>query len=156
MVRPSLDSPATYIAVDIDTALEAALKKRESELREMEARKRELQELSQHQRFRLSEEVATFKILKTIKELLAVGIPVIDEMQNEWLIVTPAYLSVVASRFGVNDAAAEFIKRGGTVRCIIDISHQYVGPVQEMIAIGEEVRHADQHVRSPYMIEKSL
>ncbi|MGZ7171896.1 MAG: TrmB family transcriptional regulator [Halobacteriota archaeon] len=145
LVRPSLDSPTLYAAVDLDMALDAVVKKHESELREMEARKRELQELSQRQRFRPSEEVATFKILKTIKELLAVSIPVIDEMQNEWLIVTPAYLSVVASRFGVNDAAAEFIKRGGKVRCIIDISHQYIEPVQEMIAIGEEVRHVDQH-----------
>ena len=46
MVRPSLDSPTTYAAVDLDTALESALKKQASELREMEARKRELQELA--------------------------------------------------------------------------------------------------------------
>ena len=36
MVRPSLDSPTVYAAVDLDTALEAALKKHESELREMD------------------------------------------------------------------------------------------------------------------------
>ncbi|MGZ4853291.1 MAG: helix-turn-helix domain-containing protein [Halobacteriota archaeon] len=42
MVPPSLDAPAIYAAVDLDTALDAALKKQESELREMEARKREL------------------------------------------------------------------------------------------------------------------
>ena len=46
MVRPSLDSPTLYSAVDLETALGAALKKQESELREMETRKRELQELS--------------------------------------------------------------------------------------------------------------
>jgi sugar-specific transcriptional regulator TrmB len=38
MVRPSLDSPTMYAAVDLDTALQAALKKHESELREMQAR----------------------------------------------------------------------------------------------------------------------
>jgi sugar-specific transcriptional regulator TrmB len=52
MVRPSLDAPTVYSAVDLDSALEAAVKKQESELREMEAQKRELQELSKQQRFR--------------------------------------------------------------------------------------------------------
>jgi sugar-specific transcriptional regulator TrmB len=146
MVRPSLDSPTVYAAVDLDTALDSALKKLESELREMEARKRELQELSQKQRFRPSDDVSTFKIIKSIKELLAVAIPLIESMQDEWLIAIPAaaYLTVIASLFGVNEVAHKFIKRGGKVRCIVDISYQVIEPVREMIAIGEEVRHIDQ------------
>jgi sugar-specific transcriptional regulator TrmB len=118
MVRPSLDAPTVYTAVDIGTALGAALKKQESELREMEVRKRELQELAEQQRFRPSDEVSTFKIIKSIKELVAAGIPLIDSMQEEWLVAAPAYLTVVASLFGVNEAAAEFIKRGGKVRAM--------------------------------------
>jgi sugar-specific transcriptional regulator TrmB len=145
MVRPSLDSPTVYAAVDLDTALGSALQKQQSELREMEERNRELQELSQQQRFRPSDEVSTFKIIKSIKELVAAGIPLIDSMQEEWLVAAPAYLTVVASLFGVNEAAAEFIKRGGNVRAIIDISYQVIEPVREMIAIGEDVRHIDQH-----------
>ncbi len=145
MVRPSLDSPTVYAAVDLDTALGSALQKQQSELREMEERKRELQELSQQQRFRPSDEVSTFKIIKSIKELIAVAMPLIDSMQEEWLIAAPAYLTIVASLFGVNEAAYDFIKRGGKVRAIIDISYQVIEPVREMIAIGEEVRHIDQH-----------
>src|SRR5512136_2729516 len=38
MVRPSLDSPTISAAVDLEAALAAALKKQESELREMETR----------------------------------------------------------------------------------------------------------------------
>ncbi|MFZ0925027.1 MAG: helix-turn-helix domain-containing protein [Halobacteriota archaeon] len=83
MVRPSFDSPTVYAAVDLDTALGSALQKQESELREMEERKRELQELSQQQRFRASDEVSTFKIIKSIKELVAVSMPLIDSMQEE-------------------------------------------------------------------------
>jgi sugar-specific transcriptional regulator TrmB len=145
MVRPSLDSPTVYAAVDLDTALGSALQKQQSELREMEARKRELQQLSQQQRFRPSDEVSTFKIIKSVKELIAVSMPLLDSLQEEWLVEAPAYLTVVASLFGVNDAAYEFIKRGGKVRAIIDISYQVIEPVREMIAIGEEVRHIDEH-----------
>jgi HTH-type transcriptional regulator, sugar sensing transcriptional regulator len=145
MVRPSLDSPTVYAAVDLDTALGSALQKQQSELREMEERRRELQQLSQQQRFRPSDEVSTFKIIKSIKELIAVSMPLLDSLREEWLVAAPAYLTVVASLFGVNDAVHEFIKRGGTVRAIIDISYQVIEPVQEMIAIGEEVRHIDEH-----------
>jgi sugar-specific transcriptional regulator TrmB len=70
MVRSSLDSPTVYAAIDLDTALGSALQKQQSELREMEARKRELQELSQQQRFRPFDEVSTFKIIKSIKGLI--------------------------------------------------------------------------------------
>jgi len=31
------------------------------------------------------------------------------------------------------------------VRAIIDISYQVIEPVREMISIGEDVRHIDQH-----------
>jgi HTH-type transcriptional regulator, sugar sensing transcriptional regulator len=145
MVRPSLDAPTTYTAVDVDSALETALKKRESELREMEEKKRELHELSQQQRFPPAPDVSTFKIIKSIKELVAVGISLVNSAQDEWLIATPAFLTVVASLFGVNEAAYDFIKRGGKVRVIVDISYQVIEPVQEMMAIGEDVRHIDRH-----------
>lgn len=129
MVRPSLDSPTVYAAIDLDTALGSALQKQQSELREMEARKRELQELSQQQWFRPSDKVSTFKIIKSIKGRIAVAMPLIDPTQEEWLIAAPAYLTVVASLFGVNDAAYEFIKRGGKVRAIVDMSYQVIEPV---------------------------
>jgi sugar-specific transcriptional regulator TrmB len=143
MVRPSLDSPTVYAAIDLDTALESAVKKHESELREMEARKRELQELSKKQHFRPSDEIATFKILKSVKEVIAAAIPLIDSMQEEWLVAVPGTATILASLFGINDAASEFIKRGGTVRVIVDISYQVIEPVREMLSIGEEVRHID-------------
>lgn len=51
MVRTSADRAGIYMAVDLDAALDAALKKQENELLEMEVRKRELTELAQKQRF---------------------------------------------------------------------------------------------------------
>jgi sugar-specific transcriptional regulator TrmB len=156
MVHPSLDSPTIYAAVDLDTALESAVQKQQSELREMEERKRELQELSKQQRFRPSDEVSTFKIIKSMKELIAVSMPLIDSLQEEWLIAVPAVMTVFASLFGVNEAASEFIKRGGKVRAIIDISYQVIEPVREMISIGEEVRHIDQHGITFVVFDKKI
>ncbi len=111
----------------------------------MEERKRELQELSLQQKFRPSDELSTFKIIKSMKELIAVAMPLLDSLQEEWLVAAPAYMTIFASLFGVNEAAYKFIKRGGRVRSIIDISYQVIEPVREMIAIGEEVRHIDEH-----------
>ncbi len=79
----------------------------------MEARKRELQELSKQQRFRPSDEVTTFKIIKSVKELVAAALPLLDSMKEEWLVAVPGLASVVTSLFGINDAAGEFIQRGG-------------------------------------------
>lgn len=145
MVRPSLDSPTVYAAVDLETALESAVKQQKSELREMEARKRELQELSRQQQFRPSDEVSTFKIIKNTKELVGAVIPLIESMQDEWVVAAPGLATVVASLFGINDAVAEFIQRGGKVRAIVDISYPIIDNVREMLSIGEEVRHIDQH-----------
>jgi sugar-specific transcriptional regulator TrmB len=142
MVRPSLDSPTTYTAVDLDTALESALKKHESERCEMETRKLELQELSRQQRFRPPDEVSTFKIIKSIKELVAAMLSILGSMREDWVMVVPSGAAVIASQFGINEAAYEFIQRGGTVRVILnDITYPIVQTVQEMMDNGEDVRH---------------
>jgi sugar-specific transcriptional regulator TrmB len=145
MVRPSLDSPTVYAAVDLDAALNSAVKKHESELREMEKRKRELQELSQQQRFRPPDEVSTFKIIKSIKELVIAMLPILDSIQEDWVMVVPSGAAVIASQFGINEAAYQFIERGGTVRVILnDITYAIVDTVQEMMDNGEDVRHFGQ------------
>jgi hypothetical protein len=107
--------------------------------------KSELQELAKEQRFRPADEVSTFKIIKSIKELAAAALPLLNSMKEEWLVATPGLATVVASLFGVNDAAAEFIQRGGKLRTIVDISYPIIDNVRELLQIGEEVRHIDKH-----------
>jgi hypothetical protein len=66
-------------------------------------------------------------------------------MKQEWLVAVPGLATVVASLFGINDAAGEFIQRGGKVRTVVDISYPIIDNVRELLQIGEEVRHIDQH-----------
>jgi sugar-specific transcriptional regulator TrmB len=70
VVSSSLEIPMVYTAVDLGVALDVALKKRESELRELERKKQEFQEISKQQGFSPSDEFPTFKIIKSIKESL--------------------------------------------------------------------------------------
>jgi sugar-specific transcriptional regulator TrmB len=69
MVRTSSDRAGIYTAVDLDAALDAALKKQEIELLEMEARKRELTVLAQKQRFHPVNNVPTANTFKRSRNL---------------------------------------------------------------------------------------
>ena len=143
MVRPSLDAPTIYAAVDLDAALESAVKKQESELREMEVRKQELHELSERQRFRPSDEVATFKIIKSIKELVAMSGPIATAAKNEIVLVTPEEVIAVASLFGIIEEVKKVIGRGTSFRTLTDVSYSGIEFTQEALDVGEDVRHLD-------------
>jgi sugar-specific transcriptional regulator TrmB len=145
MVRPSLNSPTVYAAVDINVALSSVLKKQQSELREMEMRKRELQELAKQQQFRRSDEVATFKILKSIKEIVSTAIPILSSMEQEFLWIAPKEGLQLASMFGINDVVSELSERGGKTRGITDITYSVIPFVQEVLDVGEDVRHFDSY-----------
>jgi sugar-specific transcriptional regulator TrmB len=141
MVRPSLDSPTIYSAVELEIALESALRRHESEMREMEIKKRELEELAQQQRFSPSDEVSTFKMLKSIKEIVSTAIPLLLSVEQEFLWIAPKEGLQLASVFGINDVVKELTERGGKTRGITDITYSMIPLVQELSDIGEDVRH---------------
>ena len=145
MVNPSLESPTVYAAVDLNIALETALKKHETELREMERRKQELQELVQQQRFLPSDEVATYKIYKNVRDIMAISINSVNSSEKEFLSVVDGMATVVATSFGINDAAYQLIQRSGNVRIITDISYPMIELVQELLDIGEDVHHYGEY-----------
>jgi sugar-specific transcriptional regulator TrmB len=158
MVRPSLDAPTIYAAVDLETALGAAVKKQESELREMEARKRELHELANEQKFRSFGEVSTFKIIKSVKELVGVSISSVTSIQNELLFVVPQLMLAIASFFGINDAVKKLIERGGHARGItFDVTYSGIELVQELLNIGEEIRIYEGYGGVPFgVLDKKI
>jgi sugar-specific transcriptional regulator TrmB len=144
MVNPSLETPTVYAAVELDIALEAAFKKHESELREMERRKQEIQELSKQKMFRPSDEFSTFKIIKSLREIIATALPTLASIEKEWVVVTPPILSVISSLYALEDDK-KFIDRGGKIRWITDITYPYVDSIQQHIDIGIEVRHFEEY-----------
>ena len=145
MVRPSLDSPTVYAPVDLETALESALKKQESELREMGARKRELQELSKQQRFQPTDDVSTFRIIKSVKELVSATITLTSTAKNGFLYVVPGEMLVIASLFGINAEAKKIVEQGGSIRGISDIRYTDIAPAQEVLDIREDLRHYNNY-----------
>ncbi len=146
MVRPSLDSPTLYTAVELEDALGSALKKHKAELQEMQQRKQELQELSKRQQFRPSDEVSTFKMLKTIKDLVAASITSVNSIKEELLYVVPDHMLTIASQFGINEEVKNLIDNGGVARGISDITYSCVDAAQEILDIGEDLRHFDRYV----------
>jgi sugar-specific transcriptional regulator TrmB len=145
MVRPSLDSPTIYTAADLDNALESAVRKHESELREMEVRKRELQELSKQQIFRPSDDVSTFKIIKSVKELVATTITLVASAKNGWVYIVPAEMLIIVELFGINEEAKKAIEQGATVRGISDVGYADIAPAQAFLDIGHDLRHYDNY-----------
>jgi len=145
MVAPSLDSPTVYTAVDLDRVLGLALKKRESELREMEQQRQELQEIFEQQRFSPSDEFTKFSMFKNVKEALAHMIPGLTSLEKEVLFVIPGPVLVIMSRFGVLEAAKKLVERGGQVRSICDVTYPMIEHVQEQLDTGQDVRHFSQY-----------
>jgi len=145
MVNPSLETPTVYVAVELDIALDSALKKHETELREMERRKQEIQELSKQQRFRPSDEVSSFKILKSVKDVIAAIMPSVASTEKEWLCVVPPIALVLASLYGIIEGTKKLVERGGRVRIITDISYPYIELAQQHLDIGTDMCHYDQY-----------
>lgn len=140
---PSRASPTMYTAVELEIALESVVKKQESELREMERRKRELEGLSRQQSFRPSEEMSTFEVLKDVKQIVSVTAVAINSVEQEFLWLAPKELLLVASRFGLRDVVKALIERGGQVRAITDITASMMPLAREFLDVGENLRHFD-------------
>jgi len=146
MVNPSLDSPTVYTAVELDLALKSTLNKHEIELREMEVRKQELQELSKQQSFRPAEEFSTFKIIKSLREHVAITLSLINSTDSEIIAVVPQITSVVGSLYGWYEEAKKFIDRGGKIRIISDLSSRTIELAQQAIDIGIDGRVYDGYM----------
>ncbi|HYA60697.1 MAG TPA: helix-turn-helix domain-containing protein [Candidatus Acidoferrum sp.] len=145
MVNRSLKSPTVYSAMELNIALDATLEKHKSELHEKEVMKQEIEELSNRQRVMLSDECFTFKIIKSMKDVMTMTLSNLASIEKEWTAVVPAILTVFSSLY-VLEGDREFIDRGGRIRFITDITYPYVGLIQQHLDIGIEARHFDKYM----------
>ncbi len=120
------------------------LAKREAKLCEMEQKRRELQELSKQQHFKPSDEF-TYTIVKSVKDVMAISTALLNSIEQEFLVYVNEVAAVVASLYGINETAKELIGRGGKVRVITDISYSTIELAQQLLEIGEEVRHYNRY-----------
>jgi len=155
IVKPSIETPTIYMAVDLDVALDVVLKKHESELNEMEMRRRELQELSEQQHFRPSDEFYTFRTIKNIKEAILIVKKMNNSAVNDIAFVLPTLGLAVSSMYGDHEKVKKMVRRGVRTRGIIDISHAHPAVVREYADlytdVGWELRHYNEH-RVPFFV----
>jgi hypothetical protein len=110
----------------------------------MEIRKQELQELSKRQRFRPSEEFSTFKIIKSVGDVMTTVMTILKSIKKEWVAVILPKSTVISSLYVLEDDK-KFIDRGGKIRFITDITYPYVESVQQHLDMGMEVKHLDKY-----------
>jgi sugar-specific transcriptional regulator TrmB len=145
MVNPSIETPTLYAAVELDVALESALKKHESELREMERRKEELLELSKQQQFRPSDEFSTFRIIRTLKEGFEVTIPALVSVEQEWVLAISEIMFLASALYGLLEEDVKLIDRGVKIKAVTNISYPYTELIQQHLDVGVDIRHYDQY-----------
>ncbi len=145
MVRQSNESPTVYAAVDLDIALESALKKHETELREMERRKQELQELLKQQHFRPSDEFPTYRFYDNVGDATALSVATVNSLKEEFLACCDGISAVTGALFGIVEAAKKLIDSGGKVRLITDISYPMIEMAQQWLDVGYDARHYDKY-----------
>ncbi|MGZ4948006.1 MAG: hypothetical protein ACXV5D_03030, partial [Halobacteriota archaeon] len=89
-------------------------------------------------------EVATFKILKSMNEVMTVTLSTLAAAEKEWIAVVPPILTVFSSLF-VIEGDQEFLDRGGRIRFITDITYPYIELIRQHLDAGMDVRHFDAY-----------
>ena len=147
MVAKSLSAPTVYAAVDLDTALDSAVKRRESELREMEARKRELAELAEAMAIERAPpapaEGCSYRVLRGPNELNTVSIELMSRATSDISMLMPGAVLPIFNLIGVFDMVPDGARRGVRMRVLTDISHANLESVRYALERGVELRHVE-------------
>jgi hypothetical protein len=69
----------------------------------------------------------------------------VTSIKEELLYVVPDHMLVIASLFGINEEVKNLVDNGGNARGISDITYSSIEAAQEILDIGEDLRHYDQY-----------
>jgi hypothetical protein len=84
-------------------------------------------------------------IVENVTDALAVGSNVIESAKNEIVWLVPPEMLVFSAQFGLTEKCKKLIENGGRVRGITQITNVYRDVIQQLLDIGEEIRHVDNY-----------
>lgn len=84
-------------------------------------------------------------IVESVTDALAVGSNVIESAKNEIVWLVPPEMLVFSAQFGLTEKCKTLIENGGRVRGITQITNVYRDVIQQLLDIGEEIRHVDRY-----------
>jgi sugar-specific transcriptional regulator TrmB len=147
VVAKSLSAPTVYAAVDLDTALGSAVKRHESELREMEARKLELVELAEAMAMERAPpapaEGCSYRMLRGPNEINTVSIELLSRATSDISALLPGAVVPIFNRIGILDMVPDVARHGVRMRLLTDISHANLESVRYALEHDVELRHVE-------------
>jgi sugar-specific transcriptional regulator TrmB len=147
MVAKSLSAPTVYAAVDLNIALDSAVRKHESELVEMEARKHELTELAEAMAMErappASANGCSYRMLRGPTELNVASIELMSMVTSDISMLMPGAVLPIFNLNGAIDMAPDASRRGVRMRVVTDISGANLESARYALKRGVELRHAE-------------
>jgi len=144
MILKSAEDSSRYVPIDLDEALDAALKSRQRELRRLQRVKLELVGDKNGALSCGAENARTFKMLKTVGELVAAISQLINSAETSVVFVAHPQFSLITMG-GFMDHLKYAVGRGVHVRGVLDISPQNLSVGCEFLEGGIELRHANPY-----------
>ena len=85
-------------------------------------------------------------IITSVVDILAICSSIIESAENEVVYLSPLSLLVLAPQFSLTEKTKVFIRKGGRMRGIADISYPYIGKIRDSLDNGVDVHHFHQYL----------
>jgi sugar-specific transcriptional regulator TrmB len=157
MAEALLETPAVYVAVPLEDALDALTQRHTIEQRRIETARKELVALAGSIVEVVHEEgeVAKFKMVKSITKAITKTSQLLRTARTDVVFITAPYEINAIVEFGAADEYVAAARRGVHVRCITDISHLNLHAVRAVMN-DIEVRHNDEYQGIRFLVADQI